>query len=182
MNTIDLSGKVALVTGGSRGLGKAMALGLAKAGADIIVASRKLDSCEALCEEIRQLGMRATAGTFGDFTFETRADPPSIGRFTNVEVDDQGHFRSGDVDFKLHAEFAVPYTEALPIRVGMRYEFGLSDWSFEGMSEDLGRIDFRQREGTASNVVFDRIESDRAGTLLHGWADFTLRGTMKVDF
>ena len=68
MNTIDLSGKVAQVTGGSRGLGKAMALGLAKAGADIIVASRKLDSCEALCEEIRQLGVRAlpVAAHMGD--------------------------------------------------------------------------------------------------------------------
>jgi len=59
MTTIDLSGKVALVTGGSRGLGKAMSLGLAKAGADVIVASRKLDSCEELCADIRQLGVRA---------------------------------------------------------------------------------------------------------------------------
>ena len=59
MNTIDLSGKVALVTGGSRGLGKAMSLGLARAGADVIVASRKLESCEAVCEEVRALGVRA---------------------------------------------------------------------------------------------------------------------------
>ena len=59
MTTIDLSGKVALVTGGSRGLGKAMSLGLARAGADVIVASRKLESCEAVCEEIRALGVRA---------------------------------------------------------------------------------------------------------------------------
>lgn len=59
MNAIDLSGKVALVTGGSRGLGKAMSLGLAKAGADVIVASRKLESCEELCNEIRKLGVRA---------------------------------------------------------------------------------------------------------------------------
>jgi NAD(P)-dependent dehydrogenase (short-subunit alcohol dehydrogenase family) len=59
MITIDLSGKVALVTGGSRGLGKAMSLGLARAGADVIVASRKLENCERVCEEIRALGCRA---------------------------------------------------------------------------------------------------------------------------
>ena len=59
MITVDLSGKVALITGGSRGLGRAMALGLARAGADIVVASRKLENCEKVCADIRALGVRA---------------------------------------------------------------------------------------------------------------------------
>jgi len=50
----DLTGKVALVTGGSRGLGKQMVLAFAEAGADVIIASRKLDSCEELAEEVRE--------------------------------------------------------------------------------------------------------------------------------
>jgi NAD(P)-dependent dehydrogenase (short-subunit alcohol dehydrogenase family) len=57
----DLSGKIALVTGGSRGLGLQMVRAFAEHGADVIVASRKLDACEAAAEEVRSLGRRALA-------------------------------------------------------------------------------------------------------------------------
>jgi NAD(P)-dependent dehydrogenase (short-subunit alcohol dehydrogenase family) len=57
----DLSGRTALVTGGGRGIGLDMALGLAEAGADVIVASRKLENCETAAEQIRKIGRRATA-------------------------------------------------------------------------------------------------------------------------
>ncbi|MDB5446539.1 MAG: family oxidoreductase [Phenylobacterium sp.] len=55
----DLTGKVALVTGGSRGLGRAMVLGFARAGADVVIASRKLDACQAVAAEVEALGRRA---------------------------------------------------------------------------------------------------------------------------
>jgi len=57
----DLTGKVALVTGGSRGLGRAMVLGLAEAGADVIVVSRKLDACKAVAREVEARGRTALA-------------------------------------------------------------------------------------------------------------------------
>ena len=57
----DLTGKVALITGGSRGLGLEMVRAFAAHGADVIIASRKLDACEAAAAEVRALGRRALA-------------------------------------------------------------------------------------------------------------------------
>jgi NAD(P)-dependent dehydrogenase (short-subunit alcohol dehydrogenase family) len=58
----DLTGKVAAVTGGSRGIGRAIVQTLAEAGADVVVASRKLDACEAATAEVRDsTGRRAEA-------------------------------------------------------------------------------------------------------------------------
>ena len=57
----SLSGKVALVTGGSRGIGRAIAIGLAKFGADVAVTSRKLPDLEEVAAEIKGLGRRSMA-------------------------------------------------------------------------------------------------------------------------
>ncbi len=57
----SLQGKVAVVTGGSRGIGQAIALGIARAGADVVVASRKLPDLEKVAEEIKGLGRKSLA-------------------------------------------------------------------------------------------------------------------------
>ena len=61
MTAVDapLAGKVALVTGGSRGLGRAIVLAFAAAGADIVIASRKLENCRAVAAEVEAKGRRA---------------------------------------------------------------------------------------------------------------------------
>jgi len=57
-----LDGKVALVTGGSRGLGKEMIRAFARVGADVVIASRKEDACQALADEVeKETGQRALA-------------------------------------------------------------------------------------------------------------------------
>jgi NAD(P)-dependent dehydrogenase (short-subunit alcohol dehydrogenase family) len=53
-NLFDLSGKVAVVTGGSRGLGREMVLAFAEHGADVVIASRKIDACEQLATEVTE--------------------------------------------------------------------------------------------------------------------------------
>ena len=55
LDKFSLKGKVAIVTGASRGMGKVMSLALAEAGADVVVAARTLMKLEALSEQIRSL-------------------------------------------------------------------------------------------------------------------------------
>ena len=58
----SLEGRIAVVTGGSRGLGREMVLAFAHSGADVVIASRKLEACEALAKEVRgQTGRKALA-------------------------------------------------------------------------------------------------------------------------
>ncbi|MBI1953475.1 MAG: glucose 1-dehydrogenase [Candidatus Omnitrophica bacterium] len=65
----DLTGKTALVTGASRGIGKALALALAKAGCDVAVNARAAESLKGTVQEIEKLGRKAVAAA-GDVTDE----------------------------------------------------------------------------------------------------------------
>ena len=61
MDRFDLTGRVALVTGAGRGLGRAAALGLAGAGADVAAAARSIGEIEALAGQVRAMGRQASA-------------------------------------------------------------------------------------------------------------------------
>ena len=50
---VDLSGRVAVVTGGSRGPGREVVLAFARCGTDVVIASRRIASCEVLAEQVR---------------------------------------------------------------------------------------------------------------------------------
>ena len=60
-DVVNLSGKVAIVTGSSRGLGRGMAKALAHAGADVVITSRTIDSLAEVSEEITALGAKVLA-------------------------------------------------------------------------------------------------------------------------
>ena len=61
MSMFDLTDKVALITGSSRGIGKAIAVQMAAHGARVVISSRKLESCEATAAEITAAGGSALA-------------------------------------------------------------------------------------------------------------------------
>jgi gluconate 5-dehydrogenase len=57
----DLSGKIAIVSGGGSGIGRQMATGLAEAGADLVLCARKVERCEEAARELEGLGRRTLA-------------------------------------------------------------------------------------------------------------------------
>lgn len=88
MSGNDLSGKVALVTGASRGIGKAIALGLARDGADVAVLATAAERAEPVAAEIRELGRKALAlgGDVGDFDFAASAIEQTIGELGGLHI------------------------------------------------------------------------------------------------
>jgi NAD(P)-dependent dehydrogenase (short-subunit alcohol dehydrogenase family) len=85
----DLTGKVAVVTGGSRGLGRAMVHGFAANGADVVIASRKLDNCETVAHEVRErTGRRALPVPYhaGSWDDAQRLFDATLEEFGRVDV------------------------------------------------------------------------------------------------
>ncbi len=83
-----LSGKVAMVTGASRGIGKAIALGLAAAGADIAICSRKAENIEPVAAEIRNLGRKSLAAA-ADVTRRDDVErfvSETVGAFGRIDI------------------------------------------------------------------------------------------------
>ena len=59
MNQFNLKGKVAIVTGSSKGIGKAIAKGLAQMGADVVISSRNQEACDTVVSEFENEGLKA---------------------------------------------------------------------------------------------------------------------------
>ncbi len=84
-NLFDLGGKVALVTGGSKGLGKAMARGLAEAGADVVISSRHENELKSALEEILP-----GTGRRGAYVVADMSRHPEAARLARAALDKMG--------------------------------------------------------------------------------------------
>lgn len=106
LELFDLNGKVSIVTGGGRGLGLAVAEGLAEAGSDIVICSRKEDNCKEAARRIAALGVEA-AGMQCDIT-----NPDDISRLRDFTLE-----RFGKIDILVNnsgATWGAP-TEDYPL-------------------------------------------------------------------
>jgi NAD(P)-dependent dehydrogenase (short-subunit alcohol dehydrogenase family) len=86
--SLSATGKVVVMTGASKGLGRAMALGFAEAGADVVVASRKLEACLEVADEIRARGRRALAVSchVGDWDQCAALIEATVAEFGRIDV------------------------------------------------------------------------------------------------
>ncbi len=83
-----LAGRTAIVTGGTRGLGREIAFGFARAGANVVVASRKQDACDHVSAELAELGVKALgiATHVGDWSAVDRLVDAAYERFGSIDV------------------------------------------------------------------------------------------------
>src|SRR6516165_7776170 len=86
--SLDATGRVVVITGASKGLGRAMALGFAEAGADVVVSSRKQQPCDEVAKEIHDMGRKALAVTchVGDWDQCEALIQAAVAEFGRIDV------------------------------------------------------------------------------------------------
>ena len=141
LELFSLKGKVALFTGGSRGLGKAMAIGLAKAGADVAVVGRKLDQ-----EVIDQITAQGVRGKFYEYDL---ANVDGIAALVGEVKNDFGH-----IDILVNNAGVQSRHKAV--------DFPKSDWDFVlnvnlnavfFLCQEVGRLMLAQGKGKIINIA-----------------------------
>jgi NAD(P)-dependent dehydrogenase (short-subunit alcohol dehydrogenase family) len=139
---IDLTDKVALVTGGSRGLGREMVLAFARCGADVAIASRKLDACAALAEEVR--------AETGRTAFPVACH---VGRWADLdELDAAVHAEFGRVDILVNNAGIAPLYSSL-VEVGEDLFDKVIAVNLKGPFRLTALIGERMRAGGGGSVI-----------------------------
>jgi NAD(P)-dependent dehydrogenase (short-subunit alcohol dehydrogenase family) len=137
----DLTDRVALVTGGSRGLGREMVLAFARAGADVVISSRKLEACQELAEEVEQLGRRALAVA------------AHAGRWDEVErLADAAYEHFGHVDILVNNAGMSPVFESLDTLSEELFD-KVVNLNFKGPFRLAAIVGTRMAEGNGGSII-----------------------------
>ena len=142
VDMFNLEGKVAVVTGGSRGFGKAIALGLADAGADVVVASRTQADLDIVAEEIRSRGRKALAVACD------MLDRASIEKLAETTVD-----TFGKIDILVNNAgqgFTVPFLKLAEDQWDQIININLKGYFL--CTQILGQYMFKAKSGRVINI------------------------------
>jgi NAD(P)-dependent dehydrogenase (short-subunit alcohol dehydrogenase family) len=143
LDLFKLTGKTAIVTGGGRGLGEQIAIGLAEAGANVVVCSRKVEACEEVSKKLENLGVRSLALKC-DVT--NRDDVEAVVQTTVREF--------GQIDILVNnsgATWGTP-VEDMPLEAWQK----VIDVNVTGtflMSQAVGKVMIEQRSGKIINIA-----------------------------
>jgi NAD(P)-dependent dehydrogenase (short-subunit alcohol dehydrogenase family) len=138
----DLSGRVALVTGGSRGLGKEMVLAFARAGADVVMASRKIDACNELAREVaRATGRKA-------FPYACH-----VGRWEELDgLVDAAYREFGKVDVLVNNAGKSPLYDHVANLTEAQYDSVL-DLNLKGPFRLMALVGTRMAQGAGGSII-----------------------------
>lgn len=146
MNVLDLfklEGKTAIVTGGGRGLGAQIAQGLAEAGANVVVCSRKLEACLDMSEELKKLGVESLAFS---------CDVTNQDDVKKVVDETNAHF--GSIDILVNnsgATWGAPVAD-MPIEAWQKVMNVNVTGTFL-MSQEVGKVMINQKGGKIINIA-----------------------------
>lgn len=139
----DLTGKVAIVTGGGRGLGQQIAEGFAEAGAHVVVCSRKLEACQEVSEELKKLGVDSLALKC-DVT-----NPEDVKNVVEKTMEKFGH-----IDILVNnsgASWGAP-VEEMPLEAWYKVMNVNATGTFL-MSQAVGKVMIQQKSGKIINIA-----------------------------
>jgi len=143
LDLFKLEKKTAIVTGGARGLGAQIAKGLAEAGANIVICSRKLAACEDMSRELKELGVDALA-------FE--CDVTNLADVKKVVSETKAHF--GSIDILVNnsgATWGEP-VEDMPLEAWEKVMNVNVTGTFI-MSQEVGKVMIEQQHGKIINIA-----------------------------
>lgn len=138
----DLAGKTAIVTGGGRGLGEQIATGLAEAGANVVLCSRKVEACQEVAQELEELGVK---------TLALRCDITNPDDIKNVV--EQTIQRFGKIDILVNnsgATWGAPAVE-MPLEAWQKV-INVNITGTFLMSQAVGKEMIKQKSGKIINI------------------------------